>query len=62
VKGVLIGQEISHEITLLDAVTGILNGISTDELQCIFRSWIERVENLITTEGAMHPRKYRYLL
>jgi histone-lysine N-methyltransferase SETMAR len=32
VRGALIGQEIPDEISLLDAVTEILNGISTDEL------------------------------
>jgi hypothetical protein len=39
-------------------VTEILNGISTDELQHIFRRWIERGENEIAAEGAMHPSKY----
>jgi hypothetical protein len=38
VKGVLIRQEIPDEISLLDAVTEILNGTSTDELQRVFRS------------------------
>jgi hypothetical protein len=50
VKGALVGQEIPDEISLLDTVTEILNGISTDELQRTFRSWIERVENVITVE------------
>jgi histone-lysine N-methyltransferase SETMAR len=58
VKGALIGQEIPDEIRLLGAVTEILNGISRDELQCVFRSWIERVENVITAEGGMYPSKY----
>jgi hypothetical protein len=57
VKGALIGQEIPDESSLLDTVAEILNGISTDEFQHICRSWIERVENVITTEGAMHPSK-----
>jgi hypothetical protein len=39
-------------------VTQILNGVSTDELQHVFRSWIEHVENVITAEGAVHPSKY----
>jgi histone-lysine N-methyltransferase SETMAR len=52
VKGALIGQDIPDEISLLDAVTEILNRISTDELQRVFRSWIERVENVITAEGS----------
>jgi histone-lysine N-methyltransferase SETMAR len=51
-KGTLIGQEIPDEIGLLDAVTEILNGISKGELQPVFRSCIERVENRITAEGA----------
>jgi hypothetical protein len=58
VKEALIGQEIPNEISLLDAVTEILNGISTDEGQRVFRSWIERVENVITAEGTMHSSKY----
>jgi histone-lysine N-methyltransferase SETMAR len=36
VKGVLIGQAIPDEISLLDAVTEIVNRISTDELQRVF--------------------------
>jgi hypothetical protein len=51
-KGALIEQEIPHEINLLDAVAEILSGISTDELQRVFRSGIERVENAITAEGS----------
>jgi hypothetical protein len=51
VKGPLIRQEIPDEISLLDAVAEILNGLSTDEMQCVFRGWIERVENVITAEG-----------
>jgi histone-lysine N-methyltransferase SETMAR len=50
VTGTLIRQEIPDETSLLDAVTEILNEISTDELQPIFRSWIEPVENIITAE------------
>jgi hypothetical protein len=51
VKGALIRQEIPDEISLLNAVTDILNGISTDKLQHIFRSWIECVETVMTAEG-----------
>jgi hypothetical protein len=51
IKGVLIGQEIPGDISLLDAVTEFLNGISTDEFQRVFRSWIERLENVIHAEG-----------
>jgi hypothetical protein len=58
VKGAPNRQEISDEISLLDAVTESLNGISTDQLQHVFRGWIEHVENVITAEGTTHPRKY----
>jgi hypothetical protein len=51
VKRAPIKQEIPNEISVLDAVTERLNGISTDELQQIFRSWIESVEEVITGEG-----------
>jgi hypothetical protein len=54
---VLIGREISHEIDLLESVTESLNGISGSELQCIFRSWVERVEKLIEAGGIICPRK-----
>jgi hypothetical protein len=40
VKNALIGQEISDEIDLLVVVTEILSGISHDELQAVFRSWV----------------------
>jgi hypothetical protein len=52
----LIGREIPDEISLLDAVTEILNGISTDVLKGVFRSWIECVENVITAEGGYASR------
>jgi hypothetical protein len=51
VNGALIGQEIPDEISPLDTVTEILNEISIVGLQRILRSWIERVENVITVEG-----------
>jgi hypothetical protein len=38
VKRALIGQEIPDDISLSDALTEILNGISTDELRRVFRS------------------------
>jgi hypothetical protein len=47
----LIGREIPDEINFLEAVTQILNGIADDELQCVFRSWIERVERVIDATG-----------
>jgi hypothetical protein len=47
VRGALIGPEIPGENDLLEAVTGILNGISDAELQHLFRSWIEHVETVI---------------
>jgi histone-lysine N-methyltransferase SETMAR len=51
VKRELIGREIPEDRDLLEAVIEILNGISTDELQRVFRSWIERVEKVIAAEG-----------
>jgi hypothetical protein len=50
VKGVPIRQEIPDKISLLDAVTEILNRTPTDELQRVFRSWIERVETAMTAD------------
>jgi hypothetical protein len=47
VRIALIGREIPDEIDFLESVTQILNGIADDELQCVFRSWIERVERVI---------------
>jgi hypothetical protein len=49
---------MTDEITFLDTVTEILKRISTGDLQRIFRSWIELVENVIPAEGAMPPSKY----
>jgi hypothetical protein len=51
VKSALIGQEIPDEIELLDAATEILNGISSAELQAVFHSWIERVQNVSDADG-----------
>jgi hypothetical protein len=51
IKGASIGQEIPDEISLLDAVTGFLNGISTNELRRVFRSGTERGENVTAAEG-----------
>jgi hypothetical protein len=58
-KGLLFGeskwssdqQEIPDEISLLDAASEMLHGISTDELQRIFRSCIERLGNVTSAEG-----------
>jgi hypothetical protein len=47
VKSVLIGREIPDEISLLEALNEILNGISDLELQSVFRGPIERVERVI---------------
>jgi hypothetical protein len=47
VKNALIGQEISDEIDLLELVTEILSGISHNELQAVFRNWVERVQAVI---------------
>jgi hypothetical protein len=50
VKSSLIGQQIPDEIGLLDAVIGILKGISGDELHGVFRDWIERVQSVIDAD------------
>jgi hypothetical protein len=50
-KNALIEGEVSDEIDLLEEVTEILSGISHDELQAIFRSWVERVQALIDANG-----------
>jgi hypothetical protein len=50
-KNALIGRENSDEIDLLEAVTGILSGMSQDELWAVFRNWIERVEGVIDANG-----------
>jgi hypothetical protein len=47
----VIGREIPDEIGLLEAVTAIVNAISNAELQIVFRSWIERFQNVIDAEG-----------
>jgi hypothetical protein len=47
---VLIGQQIPDEIGLIDAVIEILDGISSDELQAVFRNWIERVQSVIDAD------------
>jgi hypothetical protein len=51
VKNVLTGQEILDEIGLLEAVREIFSGISSDELQAVFRNWIERVQGAIDADG-----------
>jgi hypothetical protein len=51
VKNALIGREISDGIDLLGLVTGILSGISHDELHGVFRSWVERVQAVIHANG-----------
>jgi hypothetical protein len=53
--GALIAQEIPDEISLLDAVTVFLNRTPANELQRVLQTWIERLENVITAEGATHP-------
>jgi hypothetical protein len=51
VKSTLIGQEITDEFGLLEAVTEILNGTSDAEFQRVFRNWIEHGERAIEGEG-----------
>jgi hypothetical protein len=50
-KNALIGREISDAIDLLEVVTEILSGISHDELQVVFRSWVKRLQALIDANG-----------
>jgi hypothetical protein len=42
-KDVLFGHEIPDKIEFLDIMTEILSDISRDELNVMFRNWIERV-------------------
>jgi hypothetical protein len=51
IKSVLIGQETPDEIGLLEIVTHILDGMSDEELQAVFRSWIECIQNIIDANG-----------
>jgi hypothetical protein len=51
VKNVLIGQEIPDEIGLFERVTEILGGISGNELQAVFRNWIEPDQSVIDADG-----------
>jgi hypothetical protein len=46
-KSVLIWHEIPDEIDLLEIMTQLLDGIWDDELQAVFRSSIECVQNVI---------------
>jgi hypothetical protein len=47
IKNALVEREITDQITFLETVTQILNGISDVELQRVLRSWIEHVERVI---------------
>jgi hypothetical protein len=47
IKSSLIGQQIPDEIDLIEIVTQFLDGISDEELQAVFHSWIECVQNII---------------
>jgi hypothetical protein len=47
VKNALIGQAIPDQIGLLEILTDILDGISSDELQAAFRSCMKRVQDVI---------------
>jgi hypothetical protein len=51
IKSQLIGRGIPDEIGLLEAVSDILNAMSAAELQRVFRSWIDRIEGVIASEG-----------
>jgi hypothetical protein len=51
IKSALIGQETPDEIALLVIVAQILDGISDEELQAVFLSWIKGVQNIIDANG-----------
>jgi hypothetical protein len=51
IQSTLIGQEIPDEIDLLEIVIQILDGISNEKLQAIFRNWIEYIQNIIDANG-----------
>jgi hypothetical protein len=51
VKNALIGQEIPDDIALLELVMAMLGGISGNELQAVFRNWIEPVQGMIDADG-----------
>jgi hypothetical protein len=53
VKNAVIEQEIADEIGFLEIVTDILDGISDDELQAVFCSWIEHVQCVIDANGSI---------
>jgi hypothetical protein len=50
------------EISLLDAVTEMLNKTSTDGLQRVFGSWIERVETAITADWGSASWQMSFML
>jgi hypothetical protein len=52
VKNTLIGQEIPDEIALLESATEILYGRSGNELQAVFRNWIEPDQGVIYAHGS----------
>jgi hypothetical protein len=51
ITNALIGQEIPEEIGLLEIVIQILDGISDEELEAVFRDLIECVQNIIDVNG-----------
>jgi hypothetical protein len=46
-----MGSEIPDEIGLFTIVTQIVNGTSDEQLQAIFRNWIECLQNIIDANG-----------
>jgi hypothetical protein len=50
VKNALIGQEIPDETALFEAVTEMLGGFSGNELQVVFRNWIESDHGVINAD------------
>jgi hypothetical protein len=43
------------EITVFEIVTNLLDGVSGNELQAVFRSWIEHVQGVIDANLSYVP-------
>jgi hypothetical protein len=54
-QSAVIEQQIPDEIGLLEIVTQIVNGMSDEELQAVFRSSIECVQNIIDANRDYTP-------
>jgi hypothetical protein len=45
------GVEFEDERELLDAVMGVLNGITRDELESVFKEWVARLDACVQGGG-----------